>query len=324
MPSITLRLRLRQSRPSIALLLVRAFSFILRLLPLRAVLPLGRLLGQLARAALPFRRSVVRANLVATGYAADDVDLERRAYEHAGSALLIALLPSESSARLLSYTPSLLRDEFEADCRLGGVIVCSAHVGVWELVPAALSRHLPERARRHGVIVYRPLHDESLDRWLRCHRRSAAAGLTLMAADGCCKALRRSLALGGLVGLVADQRPASGRASVAAELLGQQSEFSPGLVALHRSTGAPVWFAAVIVDSTSPTRTCLRLHLERLAPRAGTPTASTTTASTMAAADKLVQCYADAVTRMVRTAPEQFYWFHRRFTSLGRRHGKAG
>ena len=234
-----------------AVTFVRVLVLALRFLPVRAIPTCGHLVGRLAQALMPQRRSILRANMVATGYVPDH--LEQQAYSHIGSTLLITLLPVQRSTELLARTAiaggpvAAAAEAFSTDCRLGGVIVCSAHVGVWELVPAALSPYVPRRARRHGAIIYQPLHDAPLDRWLLCWR-TRAAGMALLPAHGSGSALRRALRTGGLVGLVADQRPAAGCARVPVILLGQASELSPGLAALHRSTGAPVWFAVVLVE----------------------------------------------------------------------------
>ena len=124
--------------------------------------------------------------------------------------------------------------------------------------------------------------------------------------------LRSALALGGLVGLVADQRPAAGRQSVTAALMGRPSEFSPGLAALHSSTGAPVWFAAIVVDERDG-RAALRLHLQRLAPRVDTAGGEP---STPVEGAVLMQRYADAITALVAAVPAQYFWFHRRWRDV--------
>jgi len=308
-----------------AVTFVRVLVLALRFLPVRAIPTCGHLVGRLAQALMPQRRSILRRNMVVTGFKPDH--LEQQAYSHIGSSLLIALLPLRRSIQLLARTAiaggpvAAAAEAFSTDCRLGGVIVCSAHVGVWELVPAALSPYVPRRARRHGAIIYQPLHDAPLDRWL-LRWRTRAAGMTLLPAHGSGSALRRALRTGGLVGLVADQRPATGGARVPVILLGQASELSPGLAALHRSTGAPVWFAVVLVERSqtvcgqSDSSLELRLHLERLAPRNPNahPSEHGRVRPLAAECDVLMQAYADAVSRTVHSAPSQYYWLHRRFT----------
>ena len=140
---------------------------------------------------------------------------------------------------------------FRDDCQSGGVIVCSCHHGAWELLPAALSPHVPARAREHGYLVYRPLHNAMLDEVLR-RRRAAAARMKLIADRGSRSTLLAALRTGGLVGLLADQRPPAAHSNVPITLFGRPCEMSPGLEALHTSTGAPVWFATLTPRTTHP------------------------------------------------------------------------
>ena len=44
--------------------------------------------------------------------------------------------------------------QFRDDCHEGGVILCSCHHGAWELLPTALSPHIPAHARKQGCVVY--------------------------------------------------------------------------------------------------------------------------------------------------------------------------
>ena len=119
-------------------------------------------------------------------------------------------------------------------------MICSAHMGVWELLPEVLSRRLPAYALRRGFFVYRPLHNVLLDRWL-CRRRERAAR---MAAPRCGSigVLRSALKDGGVVGssLISDRAMdmlPSGRPFWRAQRL------QSGALSLHHTTGAPVWLA---------------------------------------------------------------------------------
>lgn len=287
--------------------LVRSLILALRPLPPSAALWLGRRIGRLIYRLLPFRLEVLRANLRRLSqFTALPPRLEGKVYEHFGQALMLSLLNPKRALRLAdTATPntttigSETMASFCNDCRDGGVLMCSCHVGVWELLPAVLFEHVPERSRRLGRIVYRPLHDAALDRLL-LKRRTRAAGMAALADGGSMAELRDALREGGIVGLLADQRPAheakgGERQGIGIQLFGHACEMSPGLVALHQSTGAPVWFATlVLLDGV------LRLRLERLAQRAE--------CSASLAAD-----YADAVTAAVAATPEQYFWFHDRW-----------
>ena len=130
-------------------------------------------------------------------------ELERRAYVHLGRSLALSLTAGEWLQRhveLPQELPSLVDD-----LRSGGALVCSAHLGVWELLPTALAPHLPERARRLGLVVYRPLHQRRLNHLVL--RRRAASGIRLVPDRGAAPAMRAALRRGGVVGMLPDQRP---------------------------------------------------------------------------------------------------------------------
>ena len=126
---------------------------------LRTTLAIGRLVGRLAQALVPWRRAVVRENmqrLAVTpseqrdGMSTERLDeLQRLAYVHLGRSLALSLTAGEWLQRYLHLPQEL--PSLVDDLRSGGALVCSAHLGVWELLPTALAPHLPERARRLGL-----------------------------------------------------------------------------------------------------------------------------------------------------------------------------
>ena len=306
---------------------------------LRTTLAIGRLVGRLAHALVPFRRAVARENmqrLAVTpseqldGISTERLDeLQRLAYVHLGRSLALSLIAGEWLQRHLHLPQEL--PSLVDDLQSGGALVCSAHLGVWELLPTALAPHLPERARRLGLVVYRPLHHRRLNHLVL--RRRAASGIHLLPDRGAAPAMRAALRRGGLVGMLPDQRPS--RSGVAATFLRQAVDFSPGLATLHHATGAPVWFCVLLLDADrqtdrqqpdqhttaerpSPT---LRLHLLRLAERRP-PAAAAADGAAPPPVDcaPLVQAYADALSSAVEASPEQYFWWHKRFS--GRDTGK--
>jgi lauroyl/myristoyl acyltransferase len=352
---------------------LRGLSLALQLVPVRVALMFGTAIGRLAHLCLPWRRRIVNFNLRLTSGAlllpalppeskgidgtcsdshteddgVDSIDdrtlchVERAAYEHLGRVLMLSLQPPHLTLSLLShaFTGATLA-ELHADCAMGGVIVCSCHFGAWELLPMALVPLLTERARRHGALVYRPLHDSSLDRWLR-RRRMRGAGMALLPDRGSLPRLRKLLNRGGVVGLLGDQRPAPGRSTATVTLMGESCEASIGIGDLHATTGAPVWFATMTLDYVdSVHRPVLNLCLKKLAgrcvlPRGHSEPSSAVAADVVVAAaapgtvrgpgvsrgreglhqvqHRVLQAYADAVTAAVRTTPAQYFWFHDRW-----------
>lgn len=313
---------------------VRTVAFVLTPLASRRVRNLGRLLGTLVHVLCPWRLAVIRHNLRCFGLPADE-RLLRACYEHLGRVLLLTLRPPHRLQDEVKLDNADHLAQLAADCAGGGVLVCSAHLGAWELVPAVLSPHLPARSRRHGAVVYRPLHDAALDYWLRRRRTTAAGGVELTPdAAGSIVELRGRLHAGGLVGLLPDQRRAARQASVRVRMLGhEQAPLAPGISALHAATGCPVWFVALTLcpeahdddsdDNDSDDAAAFRLTLTRLAERCqpGADGAAAREASgpqaTSAAAPSSVPCalaqaYADALDAAVREAPTQYFWWHDR------------
>jgi lauroyl/myristoyl acyltransferase len=374
----TRRRQQQVSAISASLVTVRCLSALAHLLPTSNAIRLGAFIGRIALRVAPWRRSVLRGNLKRTrafrrGFASNhsdddnthqEAELECRAYEHLGSALLLTLQCSAKvEASLALHADDAQLAAFQADCSRSGVVVTSAHHGLWELLPSVLSRLVPSHARARTRIVYRPLHDRPLDAWLRC-RRERSAHVELIPDRGSLGRLRESLTSGGVVGLLCDQRPRQGaerpgaaegcgrlqddarrdgeggdhhhhhqeeqqkegqeqeqeqppprqqqqeeeeeqqqeRVPLSVELLGQRSVLSPGLCALHRSTGAPVWFAALSLAHEANGQRAMRLQLVRLAGRDAAVASST-----------LAARYARAVSMAVVEAPEQYFWWHRRW-----------
>jgi lauroyl/myristoyl acyltransferase len=337
---------------SASLVTVRCFSALAQLLPTSSAIRMGAFIGRVAHNLAPWRCTVLRENLRYTRAfrqrsdsddAAGEAELERRAYEHLGRALMLTLqYPAKVEASLALRTEDDHVAALRADCLHGGVVVTSAHHGLWELLPSVVSSLVPPPARAHARIVYRPLHDRALDAWLR-HRREVSAHVELVPDRGSLGKLKQCLARGGVVGLVCDQRPGASvkgprreggrrsarrgahpdddddekgghnmgdkddddddelqpRAPLTVELLGQTCALSPGLCALHASTGAPVWFVAL---SLVGHERAMRLQLVRLAERGENMPSST-----------LAARYARAVSAAVVEAPEQYFWWHRRW-----------
>ena len=295
-------------------LAIRSLSATLHLVPSRLIPHLGKLLGYFIYAFIPWRLHVLRHNLRHAGYYS--LNHIRTSYAHLGRSLLLSLAPAPRPDAVSSDTAQLA--DFSADCNAGGVLVCSAHLGIWELVPSVLAAHVPERSRRLGKVVYRPLHDTSLDRWLRRRRANTAGGEIALVPDaGSLGALRSALLTGGLVGLLPDQRPGNDSATVTAKrMLGIEScELSAGMAKLRQDTGCAVWFAALLaveeeeevaMMTAATTRPRLRLVLTRLASRQNEAVVGA------AEAEGVVNAYAEALDAAIATAPSQYFWFHDR------------
>ncbi len=283
---------------------LRGLSLVLGALPLCMVRPLGRALGGVVYHSR-IRSAVARANMRTFIQPSHGPPLERAACTQLAHGLLLALQPARRDALLLRRLsdPPELPDLLE-DLRAGGVILVSAHIGPWELLPLLL----PLVGHRGASIVYRPLHNRWLNAWVR--RRRSRSGGTFLPDRGSAMALESALRRGELVCLLADQRPA--RRAEYAPFLGRDTPFDAGFARLHAATGAPVWFAVLLMSDAADWPT-FALRLTRLAPRTDGAAPARAPAALGEAALALLRAYASALDTAVRSAPSQYFWWHRRW-----------
>eukprot|EP00741_Cyanophora_paradoxa_P004517 tig00000808_g4386.t1 len=175
-----------------------------------------------------------------------------------------------------------------------GVILVTAHLGAWEAL--IFVRELAGSPPRPFNVAYKPLHNSLLDDWLL--RLRSRSGARLLPSAGALPSMEAALGRGEIVGMVADQL--SGRARVPASFLGRTTLASPGLGLLHARTGAPVWFAALLRNSSRSEKP-FRLFMERVAEgsRAGDPGASV---------EATVQAFFDTAAKYVAAFPDQYLW----------------
>lgn len=287
---------------------------------LRLILGAASLLGWGVYASR-WRRGVVRANLElhadflgCTGARAVRA-LVRRSYDHLALVAASLLFPSAFLATAPGLAPPALPRRLLAQLREGPVIISTAHVGVWELVPHALSRALSPGCRAASVIVYQPLHSAALNALVLGRRRRC--GIELLPARGSWPRLVQVLEAGGVVGIVGDQRPHRSEGRALQRFLGRDVPFDDGIGRLHALTGAPVWFVAVLRGGAGERRRLVphfaelsddgaRAHCSADCPRlAG--------ARSPACGDAVMRRYAQALTECVVRAPEQYMWAHRRW-----------
>jgi hypothetical protein len=98
--------------------------------------------------------------------------------------------------------------------------------------------------------VYRPLHNSYLDAWLLSRR--ARHGGTFTPDRGSLPQLAAALRAGGVVCMLADQRPSTQQRTSRHLFLGHQTRFSCGAEILHREAKCPVWFGALVLAKSPP------------------------------------------------------------------------
>ncbi|TYZ50789.1 hypothetical protein PybrP1_012755 [[Pythium] brassicae (nom. inval.)] len=284
-------------------------------LPERRLLAAATALGYLCYYVLRFRRSVVDARVAAafSGRAspAEQRRIARDAYVYLSLSLLWFLrLPTVDPARVREELVDVDAADVDAFhervvAARHNAILLTGHVGMWELLPAALADPLCEQ-----WIVYRPLHQAALDRIVTDIRQAPRRHLV----PG---RLQDSSSTAQLVGLVADHRASSRRGAPRAEVtfLRQRTLLPTGAARLHLgSAGASSLWVGALVHNTAfyrspPVASCakpFKLVLREIA----VPLVSSEDPQADDNAAAITQSYAQALEEVVLQHPEQYLWLH--------------
>ena len=194
----------------------------------------------------------------------------------------------------------------------GGVVFVSAHMGNWEFLAAALSRHqLPVRT------VGRPLNNPYIDRWVRGRRK--AVGHTMRDRHNSFPDLVKQIRRGINIGFLVDQHTRHHPVSVPWFGLPAATTSAPALLAIR--TGALV-VPICLVRTEMVSRYRLQLA-EPIRPRRDV--------SIQREVLRITQEYSRILEMWIRQAPEQWLWPHRRWRALEQgsqsaqpRSGRAG
>jgi KDO2-lipid IV(A) lauroyltransferase len=282
-------------------LAVRLFVCLVQTLSLQAACRLAGYLAGLLYRIDRRHREVARENLAhAFGDQLSEAQrdaLVRAVYRHFCRLLIeIIHLPRRLNIHNWRRYVTLPAAKELADCLLSGrpLLIVTGHFGNWELGGFVLGLL---GFTTHAVA--RPLDNPYLDDFLRRFRERT--GQRLLAKKGDFDQMQRILATGGVLATLADQdagqrglfvnffgRPASTHKAMALLAL----EFQvPVLVMLARNAGAPLKYEMVAEELILP---------EAYAGRAD-------------AVQALTQRITAALERGVRSAPEQYFWLHRRW-----------
>jgi len=230
-------------------------------------------------------------------------DLLARFYRHFAwstvECLRLGRAPAEAPG---CFAPSDAEERLFALVREGGgVLFLTAHIGNWEALAAWLADRLASRGREMAAIVRDP-DDPEEAAILEARRRRFG----LIPFDRTVPMTRVAgfLRRGGFLGILADQH--GGHEGVPVPFFGTltSSAVGPGALALSaRVPLIPIWSERV-----GPFRHRVRfgdpLPVERLASREET-------------LRKAAEASNRAIEAMVRSAPEQWFWLHKRFKERG-------
>jgi KDO2-lipid IV(A) lauroyltransferase len=281
-----------------------AVSAVVRRLPRRAVLALGRMLGRLWGILDTRHRRIVIDNLRAAFPGWDAARLEavaRGVYAHFGAVMLDLLwMERRTPEELVGLVEFDGIASFRAaEARGRGVLFCTAHLGNWEI-------HAIAHAAAHGPlsVVARPLDNPSLDARLVALR--AATGNAIVYKGRALASVLKELRSGHGVAMLLDQNVRRGD-GIFVEFFGRPAATTTVAAALALKTGCalvPVW-------------TELRhdgryvLHYEpALEVRAE--------ADRDEEIARITQVIAGRTEQWIRRNPEQWLWMHRRWKTQPR------
>jgi KDO2-lipid IV(A) lauroyltransferase len=273
--------------------------------------PLATVLGTLLSAV---RRRVVDENLdLALGPA--EPAARRRMVRRIGRNAILTLL---ESARLQRMTPEQIAgavqiDPAELERVLAmlrdsrGTILATGHFGNWEWSAAWIPAIHPAAA---VGVVYKPLHNPLVDAYV--HRQRERLRLRLFSTrDRTQRALVAWLRRGGNAGILSDQD--ARRHGEFIPFFGRPASTATGMGDLAARMDLNVLFC--FLQRIEPCRFRMRTFAPR-PPAAGLDRA--------AAGRWLMAEYHRALEQVIRDAPEQYFWWHRRWKSQPRDSNAAG
>lgn len=281
--------------------LARTLESAVATLPESAADAVGRRVGRIVHG-MGIRREVVEANLRLAYPRADDAwlrDTTRAVYEHLGREAAAILRLSKLDPQAVIDRTDVAEDWPKLEAALGegrGVILVTGHYGNWEIAAAAVAaRGVPIAAivRRQG----NRLVDARLDGLRR------RLGVETIYQSEAPSRVPRVLRKGGVVGIVGDQD--ARRAGIFVPFFGRPAS-------THRG---PALFALKL---RAPVFACVARRLPGGAARyvvAGQQIVTERTGELETDVKVLTTALAARLEAEIREAPEQYFWFHRRWKS---------
>ncbi len=271
-------------------------------LPRGASIWLGERLGDLWRA-LAKRRRIQAEKQVRDRLGLGEEEAEqfiRRNFRHYGNALaefswLSRMVPEDFRALVDFEDFEKKAAELRAEGK--GVVFITAHFGNWEWFNS-----LAAITRMEGGSIARPLENARLNEFIRSIRERN--GLRIFDKKGAIRKALRALNDNNVVGVLIDQD--AGKGGVMSPFLGSPASTITVPVELAIRTGAPILVAVLKrLPPGSPKRFQMRFSPHALRAENADDSA--------AEARRLVDFANRELGDLIREAPEQWFWIHRRW-----------
>jgi KDO2-lipid IV(A) lauroyltransferase len=278
--------------------LLRVFTWVARLVPLRTARRAGAALGRFGYSPLGIRRVVVERQIAAAFPGLDPAgvrQIARQSYANLGRlAIELTLLPALAGQGLEELFEE--DDDFHVVADLmqrgRGLVACTGHVGNWELAGAYVAHRYPVDA------VARRMANPLFDAYVT--RARSRAGMRVIYDSDSVRQITRGLKEGRVAGLVADQG-VLGLASTYVPFFGRPAKTPRGPAVFALRLEVPVVFCAAILQPSGK----YRFFAEEIP--------VTVSGDRDADVDRIVANFTRALERLVRRYPDQYFWQHRRW-----------
>lgn len=279
--------------------LLRGIVAALSALPLDVARRIGEWIGRLGYWPLGIRRRVVERQIAAAfpGLEHDAVKaLARRSYENLGrvgieTALAARLGPEGVLSLFEGEGDFALLERRYAEGR--GAICFAAHIGNWELSGA----YVASRGLRVDAVARR-MNNRLFDEYVNAARTNL--GMQIVYDSDAVRRIPRAMKEGHVIGLLADQG-VMGLASTFVPFFGRPAKTPRGPAVFARRFGVPILFVAAVLQPSGK----YRLHVEEI------PLVDT--GHREVDVDTTVARFTQALERLVRRYPDQYFWQHRRW-----------
>jgi KDO2-lipid IV(A) lauroyltransferase len=280
---------------------LRAFSFIVNLLPESFALRCGKQLGSLFFHLDWERRKVALENLrIAFGGEKSERDLHaiaRGAFQNLGMmAVEFFRIPKmDVEAFKKRVTTEDLKETLRLREKGKGMLLLLSHFGNWEMM-GIMSKLIGDSI----MVLAKPMKkNKRIDQFVTEIR--SAAGLEVVSSMKASRVVMKALSQNRIVGILIDQR-AKRSEGIWVDFFGKKAPTTPGLAVLAMKTGAPVVPVFMVRDGFGTHRLVIQKPLELVH-----------TGDIKKDVEANTQLFNHTLESMIRQYPDQWFWVHRRW-----------
>lgn len=286
-------------RNAIEYALFLLLTWVVKILPIRAVDGLGARLGWLAFSVLRFRRTITLDNLRRAFPSMSQnelVGIARGAYRNYGITLAEMLWSGgvgerELMGRVHVQNPGIAKELLK---RGKGLIVLSAHFGGWEFLVTALRLHLEEPM----VMIVQHQRNGLID--ARVNERRSRFGNTTVPMGPSVREVLKALQQGKMVTILGDQ--SGPKEAIFVQFFGRPSATHRGVAAFSLKTGCPIMLTLLVRQEDGT----YKAEFEEI-DREGL------SGSTEEKIVELTRRHTEVLEKHIRRHPDQWLWMHKRW-----------